>query len=372
MGTGRGERYGAAAVALHWATAALVVFNLGLGVSMVPLAISPTKLQWYLTHKSIGITVFVLTAARLLARLVAGVPAPVAMPDWQRRAAAAVHALLYALLIVVPVSGWLYSSSTGVQVVYLGTVALPDLVPKDRSLAAALKAVHVSLNLVLVTLVAVHAAAALRHHFVDRDAVLSRMLPLVKPRSAAKAVGGIASMVLLGLALALAGAADAQGVVVEKSEIRFVSKQLGVNFEGRFRKWRANVVFRPADLAKSKAELDIDLASIDLASDDSENEVKGPLWFDMAKFPTARFVSTAIRSTGTDRYEVAGRLSLKGTTKDVVVPIALRKDAGGNTVAEGSFTVNRMEFRIGEGLWADPATVANEVAVRVRMVLAPA
>jgi cytochrome b561 len=177
--------YGGTAIALHWLTAALVVFNLGLGISMAPLPISPTKIQWYLTHKSVGITVFLLTGARLLTRLVAGAPAPVAMPDWQRRAATAVHMLLYVLLFVIPISGWLYSSATGVQVVYVGTVPLPDLVSKDRSLAAVLKGVHVALNLSLVALVVVHAAAALRHHFVDRDPVLARMLPFVKPRGAA-------------------------------------------------------------------------------------------------------------------------------------------------------------------------------------------
>ena len=180
-----------------------------------------------------------------------------------------------------------------------------------------------------------------------------------------------AALAALAMLLFAPGPAAAQGVLVDKSEIRFVSKQLGVNFEGRFRKWQANIVFRPADLAKSKAEFDIDLTSIDLASEDSESEVRGPLWFDMTKFPVARFVSTSIRSSGPDRYDVAGRLSLKGTTKDVVVPIAVRKDPVGNSVAEGTFTVNRIEFRIGEGLWADPVVVAYDVVVRVRMVLAP-
>jgi cytochrome b561 len=179
------EKYGGTAVALHWLTAVLVLANVALGVSMVPLPISPTKLQWYLTHKSIGITVFALTGARLAWRLVRGAPAPVPMPDWQRRAARVVHVLLYALLVAAPVSGWIYSSSTGVQVVYFGIVPLPDLVPKDRTLAAVLKAVHMTLNVSLVTLVVVHAGAALRHHFVDRDAVLARMLPFVKPRGVA-------------------------------------------------------------------------------------------------------------------------------------------------------------------------------------------
>jgi cytochrome b561 len=171
------ERYSAGAIALHWLTAALIVANLALGLSMVPLPISPRKLQWYIWHKWVGITIFVLTCARLGWRGFFPPPSPVEMPEWQRRAAASVHTLLYALLLLIPVSGWLYSSATGVQVVYLGLVPLPDLVPNDKALAGVLKIVHVSLNFTLFALVCVHAAAALKHHFVDRDPVLTRMLP---------------------------------------------------------------------------------------------------------------------------------------------------------------------------------------------------
>ena len=87
------------------------------------------------------------------------------------------HGLLYGLLVVIPLSGWLYSSATGVQVVYLGLFPLPDVVPKDKALAALLRSVHVTLNFTLLALVCIHAVAALKHHFVDRDAVLTRMLP---------------------------------------------------------------------------------------------------------------------------------------------------------------------------------------------------
>ena len=175
----------------------------------------------------------------------------------------------------------------------------------------------------------------------------------------------------LGALLLAAGQAGAQGLLIDKSEIRFVSKQLGVNVEGRFRKWKANIVFLPKDLAKSKAELEIDLGSIDLASDESETELKGSLWFNTAKFPVAHFVSTSIRNVGGDRYEVAGKLTLKGITKDVVVPIELKKDATGNSVAEGSFALKRIDYKIGEGLWADTEMVADDVVVRIRMVLPP-
>jgi cytochrome b561 len=174
------EHYNRGAIALHWVTAALVVANLLLGLSMVALPISPRKLHWYLFHKSIGITIFLLTSLRIAWRAVRPHPAPVPMPPWQRHAARASHALLYLLLFVIPLSGWLYSSATGVQVVYLGVLPLPDLVGKDKALGDALRIVHVSLNACLFAVVVVHVAAAIKHHFIDRDAALVRMLPIVK------------------------------------------------------------------------------------------------------------------------------------------------------------------------------------------------
>jgi cytochrome b561 len=176
--------YGAVAITLHWLTAALIVANLLLGLSMVDLPFSPRKLQWYIWHKWVGITVFLVTSLRLAWRAAHPAPPPVPMPEWQRKAASVSHKLLYALLLLIPVSGWLYSSATGVQVVYLGLVPLPDLVPKDKALAGVLKAVHVGGNLLLFTVVCLHAAAAVRHHFADRDDTLARMLPFMKRKRA--------------------------------------------------------------------------------------------------------------------------------------------------------------------------------------------
>ncbi len=177
-----------------------------------------------------------------------------------------------------------------------------------------------------------------------------------------------ACMVML---LSGADPAWAQGVLADRSEIRFVAKQLGVNVEGRFRRFKANVVFRPNALPSSRADIEVDLGSIDLASDDSENEVKGPLWFDTSKFPVARFNSSSIRDLGGGRYEIAGRLSIKGITRDLTVPVVLTRDAAGNRVADGSFPVKRLEYRIGEGAWSDTDTVADTIVVRIRMVLPP-
>ena len=171
-------RYTGTAVALHWLSAALILCGFSIGLWMTRLALSPLKLQWYSYHKWIGITVFLIAVCRLVWRWRHPAPSVVPMPEWQRRAAAATHAALYVLMLVIPVSGWIYSSASGVSVVWLGLVPLPDLVGKDKTLAAVLKVVHTGLNYTLLALVSVHIGAALKHHFVDRDGTLARMMPL--------------------------------------------------------------------------------------------------------------------------------------------------------------------------------------------------
>lgn len=179
---GSAGSYTTTAIALHWLAALLIACNWGLGLSMVDLPFSPQKFQWYAWHKWVGITVFLLAAARLAWRVAYPPPPAVPMPDWQRRAAMIAYGLLYTLMLAIPVSGWIYSSSTGISVVYLGLVPLPDLIAKDKALAETLKAVHAGLNFALATLVFVHVGAAIWHHLVDRDGVLPRMLPFLRRR----------------------------------------------------------------------------------------------------------------------------------------------------------------------------------------------
>jgi cytochrome b561 len=176
----RALRYTRTAIALHWVAAVLIFAGFALGLWMTDLAISPLKFRVYAYHKWIGITVLLIALARLAWRAMHPAPPPVAMPDWQQRAASTTHVLLYVLMLIAPISGYLYSSATGVQVVYLGVLPLPDLLGKDKALAAVLKAVHISLVFALAALVVVHVAAAIKHHVVDRDGVLARMLPLVR------------------------------------------------------------------------------------------------------------------------------------------------------------------------------------------------
>ena len=178
------DRYTGTAIALHWLIALIIFSTFCLGLYVSGLPISPQRLRLIAYHKWIGVTIFLLVLVRLFWRLTHAAPAlPPILPAWQQRAAEASHGLLYALIFIIPLSGWIYSSAAGVPVVYLGLVQLPDLIDADKALAKNLKLVHQILNYTLAAIVTVHTLAALKHEYVDRDGVLSRMLPFLKTRT---------------------------------------------------------------------------------------------------------------------------------------------------------------------------------------------
>ena len=170
--------YTATAKVLHWGIAVLIFGMLGVGFYMTGLPLSPAKLQIYSWHKWAGVTVFALVVLRLLWRLGHRPPAlPPHMGRLERFAAHAGHHLLYVLMCAIPLSGWLMSSAKGFQTVWFGVLPIPDLLDKDKALGDLLQTVHVSLNLILLAVLAGHVGAALKHHFIDKDDVLTRMLP---------------------------------------------------------------------------------------------------------------------------------------------------------------------------------------------------
>jgi cytochrome b561 len=179
--------YTRVAITLHWLIAAAILCTFLLAQYMTELQVSPAKLKLYSYHKWIGVTIFLLVVMRLAWRLWHRPPPPPAsMPPWQHSAANIAHFFLYALTLAIPISGWLMSSASGFQVVYLGQVPIPDLLAKDKVMAEQLKELHEALNWLMVCVVALHTAAALKHHIVDRDDVLRRMLPFLKQRSVPK------------------------------------------------------------------------------------------------------------------------------------------------------------------------------------------
>lgn len=176
------KRYTYTAIVLHWLIALLIVaaFILGLIMSDMP-GLTMTKLKYFSWHKWLGVTIFILVALRAVWRLTHPAP-PLALsvPAWQRRAASWMHGLLYALLIVIPLTGYFYSLAAGVQVVYLGIIPLPVLIEKNDALKVILEEAHSLLNFSMAGMVALHALAALKHQFIDRDGTLARMLPFLK------------------------------------------------------------------------------------------------------------------------------------------------------------------------------------------------
>jgi polyisoprenoid-binding protein YceI len=175
---------------------------------------------------------------------------------------------------------------------------------------------------------------------------------------------------LLGVLVSATPAANAiefNQVQTEKSALSFVSKQMNVPVEGRFKSFRGKLAFDPARPSAASAELEIDLASIDAGSKDANDELAGKAWFNTKVFPVARFVLTSVKPLGDSRFEVAGRMTIKGRTQDLLAPVMLRQE-GNSATLEGSLVLKRADYAIGEGMWADFGTVANEVQVRYRLV----
>jgi polyisoprenoid-binding protein YceI len=175
---------------------------------------------------------------------------------------------------------------------------------------------------------------------------------------------------LLGTLLILAPAAHAiefNQFQPGKSTLSFVSKQMNVPVEGRFKSFRSKLAFDPAKPAAARAEFEIDLASIDAGSKDADDEVAGKAWFNTKEFPVARFVATSVKPLGGNRFEVAGKMSIKGKTLDLTTPVSVTQQ-GNSATFDGSLVLKRADYGIGEGIWADFGTVANEVQIKFRLV----
>jgi cytochrome b561 len=176
------SRYTGTAIALHWLLAVAILGMTAVGFYMSDLQLSPQKLKLYNWHKWAGVAILLLSVLRLVWRLTHRPPAlpqriEFAMPSWQLRAYHASHHLMYALFIIVPLMGWAYSSMAGFPIVWFGVLPLPDFVPVDKEFAQVIKPLHGWLAYTLLALVVVHVAAALKHHFIDRDGLLARMRP---------------------------------------------------------------------------------------------------------------------------------------------------------------------------------------------------
>ncbi len=173
---------------------------------------------------------------------------------------------------------------------------------------------------------------------------------------------------LIAAALLSFSAQAEQKLLPAQSEIAFASKQMGVSVDGHFKKFEAQIAFDPAKLEASKIAFSIDTGSATVGAPESDAELPKPDWFNAVKFPQATFQSGAVKKTGPGKFEVAGKLSIKGNVRDVIVPVTLTQ-AGTVTTASGAFTLKRLTFKIGENEWADTSMVADDVQVKFKLAL---
>lgn len=176
------ERWGAITRFLHWGMSIALAGMVAFGVYMTDLPPSVRKIRYYAMHKSVGIVLLGLVVVRLVWRLVDGRPRAVPMSRWQARAGFAMALVLYALLAAIPLSGWWYNSLAGFPLRWFDVVNLPALAAADPVWKPIVRTAHHWLAWLLVGCVAVHAAAALKHHLIDRDSTLRAMLPMRRRR----------------------------------------------------------------------------------------------------------------------------------------------------------------------------------------------
>jgi len=173
------ERYGAVAQLFHWMIVVLIITQFVLAIKAGNLPLGPAKIATLAQHKSVGMTIFALAVLRLLWRLINPVPAiPTTSPRWQQIGAHISHVALYGLILITPLLGWIMSSARNFSVSWFGLFTLPDLVQPNRARYDLFHEAHEILAWTLLAIAVLHAAAALKHHFFDRDNVLRRMLPL--------------------------------------------------------------------------------------------------------------------------------------------------------------------------------------------------
>ena len=407
---GRAVRYSAVAIALHWTIAALIVLQVVLSGRMedrTPEAFAVTQL-----HKSVGITILLLSLARLAWRLTQRPPPePAGLGAWERRLAGAVHWAFYAVMILMPLTGWIMVSTSrfAVPTVLYGAIAwphLPGLAELEPAARAAWNGVSETAHHWIIkgayVLFGLHVAGALKHHLLDRHVpVLPRMAPGAvagrwwEPRLLAVALGLLAVIALGRLydpprpaqaapppptletrepgaqaatSSAAAPSALATGAVrwavQPGSTLGFTTAWSGEEVQGRCDRWTADVVFGPDDLADSKVTVSIDMASARTGDDQRDASLPAPDWFDTATHPKAVFTATRFEKVGEGRYVARGSLSLRGVSRPLSLPFRLTID-GDTATVRGVTSLDRTAFGVGQGEWTNTDQIPAQVTVRV-------
>ncbi|MGH6695093.1 YceI family protein [Sphingopyxis sp.] len=403
------QRYSYTAITLHWLIALLLAFQIALGWALEGNN-SPELFARYQLHKSIGITILLLSLARLAARLFTPRPPVSDGPAWTRALASTVHWLFYLVMILGPITGWLLVSTARVQVPTLlyGLIPWPHL-PVGRSWHEPAESIHGAMAWLAIGLFALHIAGALRHQWLLGKPELQRMIPFARGKAAGVAIGALA---LVGAAFVagqtiyperprpsaekaspppvaapttaaiIPAAKDDERTAIDATEeapedtaqpladwtvasggrLGFTARWNGEAVDGRFDRWRAAIRFSPDELAKSAIRVTVDLASADTGDGQRDDSLKSSDFFDVGAHPSAVFTARDIRHLGGDRYEARGTLDLRGAGKPATLRFTLRIDGDRARVA-GTARIDRTVFGVGQGEWAATDAIAAAVDV---------
>ena len=354
------ERWGSLSQLLHWLIVALIALQATLGLTGLLLPLGMEKLAVLARHKSIGITILGLAVLRLLWRwLNPAPPLPCNLTPLERFLAHFTHVTLYVLLLAMPLTGWMMSSARGFPVSWFNLRQLPDLVPKSEALYDALVRTHAALAIGLAVTVALHVAAALKHHFVLKDDTLRRMLPF-----------GRITLALIAGALLAPAAARAGGQTYDsvgaQSSLTYTFIQAGAENQGRFKSFEVSF-----DPAAGRLDVVIDMSSFDTGDQQRNGTLGGRDFFDVAQYPQSRFTAQRIEKTATG-YEATGSLTLRGVTRSISVPFSWRTATlQGHSVGylSGQLTLRRLDYGVGQGEWQSTEWVGNDVTVRYSLTL---
>jgi cytochrome b561/polyisoprenoid-binding protein YceI len=381
-----GPLYTAVAVALHWAIAAAIGLNLFVGWWMHEAIEDPRyaapAIAAFQLHKSVGLTVLVLSLLRLAWRLAHRPPAlPEAMRAWERLAARAVHWAFYALMVALPLSGWLYASTQwredgplAVPTLWFGLFKVPHLFgldalhPRLRSeFADAFEDAHEWLAWAMAGLLLLHVAAALKHRLVQRDAVLASMRPLAGLAIAGLTVVAIVAGAQIAPRLG-AQKGDIRGVaggwwVDPASEIAFSGTHAGVPFRGRFTRWQADLRLNPFAPGIVTVAATIETGSASDGVPLHDGTLPEAEWFDVERYPVARFTTTRIAPKPGGGHTVEGALALKDRLIPVP-PLDLAIGAEGLRV-HGRFTIDRADADLGMASDPEGEYVSRRIEVEV-------
>jgi cytochrome b561/polyisoprenoid-binding protein YceI len=390
------HRYTSVAIALHWAIALAILSLIPGGWFMGDLPNDhPLKETLYQLHKSVGITILILTLARIAWRVMNPVPEDAAgLKGWEKTASHSAHIAFYALMLLMPLTGWLYVSTAyafDVPTVLYGIVSWPDLpfvgFLSNETGHGVVQFVHSKLAWAALGLVALHVAGALKHEFGPEEGVLKRMIPglfgktggpRAPSRGALAAFGGalaVFAAVAVTPMLTQGGAADVTGTsglqanwAVNRDAspaIRFSGTHEGDQYTGTFENWNATIAFDPDNLAASRVEVTVDLGSAVANKKLYTDSLRAAEWLDVAGSPTASVVLDMFTGAEPD-YTANAALTLKGATIDV--PFAFELNFDGDTAyLEGETRLSRAELDV--GMASDPGAdwVSDEILIEVSL-----